>query len=158
MNEPDPGLITLASLTALPSEQSAKIGTTPTIIQGMRLGMGETLDDVDSWRMGKTGPHKDGKVRIDTGGKKMWLSKSDAEKVDKYWGWTRGSDWDVDVSASSPSDTTSGLKNTMRCVDMCMGPAWCLGPPKRHNRQRHVLYSAFFSFLSAQTEKGKLRR
>lgn len=68
------------------------MGPTPTYLEGMRLAMGHKVE-VDCWKMGKTGPHRTGKVMVDPGGEKAWL-----ESEMEQWGWKRDPGWELGVS------------------------------------------------------------
>ncbi|KAF3765323.1 family 5 glycoside hydrolase, partial [Cryphonectria parasitica EP155] len=86
MNEPESGLLEWQDLEKNEREASAMMGTAPTPIQAMRLGMG--MDQtVDVYRLGKTGPHKEGSTTVRPG-RGCWLEKEDAR-----WGWNRSESW-----------------------------------------------------------------
>jgi len=88
MNEPEPGYVDLQDLSTIEREDTAKIGSTPTPIQGMRLGMGME-QEVDEYRLGKTGPHKAGKMTISpTRG--CWLTEEDPR-----WVFVRNPEWEL---------------------------------------------------------------
>ncbi|KXJ85565.1 glycoside hydrolase superfamily, partial [Microdochium bolleyi] len=86
MNEPEPGYIELKDLDRIEREDTAKIGSTPTPIQGMRMGMAME-QEVSEYRLGKTGPHKKGSVTIKPG-RKCWLTQEDPR-----WEFVRGAEW-----------------------------------------------------------------
>ncbi|POS74733.1 hypothetical protein DHEL01_v206867 [Diaporthe helianthi] len=88
MNEPEPGLIGWKDLDKMEREASATIGSTPSPIQAMRLGMG-IEQTVDRFKLGKTGPHKSGTVTV-TPGRHCWLEKEDAR-----WKWERSAEWEL---------------------------------------------------------------
>ena len=70
-----------------------KKGTHPTVLQSLRLGMGEK-QTVENWKFSAIGPQRDGDVTIDPKGRRIWLDP-DTEKdgVNARWGWRRGSEW-----------------------------------------------------------------
>lgn len=86
MNEPEPGLIGWKDLDKMEREASATIGSTPSPIQAMKLGMG-IEQTVDRFKLGKTGPHKSGTMTV-TPGRKCWL-----EREDLRWKWDRSPEW-----------------------------------------------------------------
>lgn len=86
--------ISLKDLSIIAKPDAAQMGPTPTSIEGMRLGMGHAVE-VDTYRIGKMGPHKDGRVQVDPAGKKAWLEA----EVTK-WGWQRDPGWTLGVSSS----------------------------------------------------------
>lgn len=83
--------ISIPDLSKIGKDNAAKMGPTPTSIQGMRLAMGHAVE-VDNYRLGKTGPHKDGRSMIDPKGTKAWL---ESEKT--QWGWQRDPGWKLGV-------------------------------------------------------------
>ncbi|KAI1341455.1 putative glycosyl hydrolase [Xylariaceae sp. FL0016] len=90
MNEPEAGYIGVSNLDANDRDDTAKIGSTPTAIQSMRLGMA-MKQIVDAYRTGETGPHKTGTLEIaprDT----CWLKKEDPR-----WKWTRSEEWPLNT-------------------------------------------------------------
>lgn len=86
--------ISTADLSKLGKENAAKMGPTPTSIEGMRLAMGHKVE-VANYRLGKTGPHKDGKSTIDPKGQTAWL-----EKEKTQWGWKRDPGWTLGVRSA----------------------------------------------------------
>lgn len=86
MNEPEPGLIGWKDLGRMEREASATIGSTPSPVQAMRLGMGME-QTVDRFKLGKTGPHKSGTVTV-TPGRTCWLQEEDPR-----WKWERSPEW-----------------------------------------------------------------
>lgn len=110
-----------ADLSKIEKPQSAKIGPTPTSFEGMRLAMGNPVE-VDCWRMGKTGPHKNGRAKVDPKGKKAWL-----EAEMEQWGWKRDPKWELGVS-SIPGMKCPGPRLTHAPItEMHMGPAQRVG-------------------------------
>lgn len=88
MNEPEPGYIGLEDLSKLERCDTAKIGSTPTPVESMRLGMG-LPQEVRKFRLGTTGPHKSGKIAL-APKNKCWL-----ENEDPRWKWERSSSWSL---------------------------------------------------------------
>ncbi|KAI0023054.1 putative glycosyl hydrolase [Xylariomycetidae sp. FL0641] len=86
MNEPEPGYIGWRDLRANERDDTAKIGSTPTPVQAMRLGMGRA-QTVDEYRLGQTGPHKTGTLAI-APSRACWLQAEDPR-----WEWTREESW-----------------------------------------------------------------
>jgi Glycoside hydrolase family 5 C-terminal domain len=72
---------------------SLKKGSHPTVIQSLRLGMGQK-QTVENWKFTMFGPQRDGDVTIDPKGRRIWLDP-EAEKggVNARWGWKRGPEW-----------------------------------------------------------------
>lgn len=85
MNEPAPGYIGWVDLDKNERDASPMMGSAPTPIQAMRLGMGME-QTVDAYRLGKTGPHKKGTMTVKPG-KGCWL------KQDQRWKWQRSPEW-----------------------------------------------------------------
>ncbi|KIJ24732.1 glycoside hydrolase family 5 protein, partial [Sphaerobolus stellatus SS14] len=95
MNEPFEGFCGNADLanTETSHNASLKKGSHPTIIQSLRLGMGQK-QTVEHWNFSATGPQRDGEVIIDPKGRKLWLDpETELDGVNPRWGWTRGSEW-----------------------------------------------------------------
>lgn len=83
--------------------------------------MGNVIE-VDCWRMGKTGPHKNGRVEVDPKGKKAWLV-TEMEQ----WGWKRDPRWEIGVS-SFPGMTCPRPRLTHALItEMHLGPARRVG-------------------------------
>ncbi|ORY63932.1 glycoside hydrolase superfamily [Pseudomassariella vexata] len=89
MNEPEPGYIGWADLHKNERENAAKIGSTPSPIQSMRLGMGQT-QTVNNFRLGQMGPHKTGEITLRPKGT-CWLKMEDPR-----WKWERAESWPLD--------------------------------------------------------------
>ncbi|KAH7020778.1 glycoside hydrolase superfamily, partial [Microdochium trichocladiopsis] len=87
MNEPEPGYIGLKDLGTT-ERDTAKIGSNPTPIEGMRLGMGME-QEVDEYRLGKTGPHKSSRMTIKPS-RGCWLDKEDPR-----WEFVRAPEWEM---------------------------------------------------------------
>lgn len=95
MNEPFEGFCGNADLanTETTHNASLKKGTHPTIIQSLRLGMGQK-QTVENWKFGATGPQQDGEVTIDPKGRKLWLDpETEPNGVNERWGWIRDPEW-----------------------------------------------------------------
>lgn len=89
MNEPEPGFIEWQDLGQIEREgSSAMMGSAPTPIQAMRLGMGME-QEVDSYKLSKMGPKKEGTINVKPGAS-CWLQKEDD---DSRWGWRRSEEW-----------------------------------------------------------------
>lgn len=86
MNEPEPGFLGWQDLARNEREDSAMMGSAPTPVQGMRLGMGRA-QDVDSYKLSKMGPRKDGVLHV-TPEASCWLQEEDPR-----WPWRRSEDW-----------------------------------------------------------------
>lgn len=86
MNEPEPGFLGWQDLDKNEREASAMMGSAPTPVQGMRLGMG-IAQDVDSYKLSKMGPRKDGVINVKPGAS-CWLLKEDPR-----WQWHRSDQW-----------------------------------------------------------------
>ncbi|KAG8888988.1 hypothetical protein FRB98_006252 [Tulasnella sp. 332] len=95
MNEPGEGFCGLEDLNQLPPHQALKKGPTPTPIQGLRLGMGQT-QTVDNWSFGAMGPSRSGTVTINPAKRKVWAEpETEPEGVHPKWGWRRDSCWEL---------------------------------------------------------------
>ncbi|KAG9001566.1 hypothetical protein FRB94_004657 [Tulasnella sp. JGI-2019a] len=93
MNEPGEGFCGLEDLNQLPAHQALKKGPTPTPIQGLRLGMGQT-QTVDNWNFGAMGPSRSGTVTINPAKRKVWAEpNTEPGGVHPKWGWKRDKGW-----------------------------------------------------------------
>lgn len=92
MNEPNMGLVGHASLDVIPMTQQLRVGTTPTIFQCMKLGMGFPCE-IDEYRITLTGPQCYGKKLIDPKGLRAWISPEEAITIDQKYGFKRDSKW-----------------------------------------------------------------
>ncbi|CAJ2501316.1 Uu.00g041690.m01.CDS01 [Anthostomella pinea] len=90
MNEPEAGYIGWNDLNKNERDNTAKIGSTPTPIQSMRLGMG-LAQTVDEYRLGQTGPHKTGTIEIKPK-HSCWLKQEDPR-----WKWKRADSWPLNT-------------------------------------------------------------
>ncbi|KAF8004513.1 hypothetical protein HF325_001961 [Metschnikowia pulcherrima] len=73
LNEPNCGLVGSSNLAVIPPTQHLRIGSTPTVYDCFRLGMGLPVE-MDNFRIAITGPQKDGRVIVDPRGQSAWLS------------------------------------------------------------------------------------
>ncbi|KAI1872184.1 uncharacterized protein JN550_003903 [Neoarthrinium moseri] len=90
MNEPEAGYISVPDLSKNDRCDTAKIGSTPSPIDSMRLGMG-MAQTVPEFRLGSTGPHKTGKISIDPDNS-CWLKTEDPR-----WTWERSPSWPLNT-------------------------------------------------------------
>ncbi|KAH8648503.1 glycoside hydrolase superfamily [Xylariales sp. PMI_506] len=90
MNEPEPGYVGWQDLNKIERCGTAKIGSTPSPVQSMRLGMGMS-DEVKEFKLGSTGPHKKGKLMIDPENL-CWLKREDPR-----WKWERSPEWPLNT-------------------------------------------------------------
>lgn len=88
LNEPNQGLVGHPHLNKIPDSQHLRIGTTPTVFDCLKLGMGLPVE-VDVYKIAISGPQKCGRQVIDPKGSKLWLSKEELEACDKHYGWKR---------------------------------------------------------------------
>jgi hypothetical protein len=96
MNEPHGGMTGWADIRKIPSEQALKKGSTPTLAQSMRLGMGMKQEGIEWWDFGSFGPRRNGSVDIDPNGVKLWVESDvadECEGVNGRWGWKRDEGW-----------------------------------------------------------------
>lgn len=88
MNEPEPGFVEWQDLNKNEREtSSAMMGSAPTPIQAMRLGMGRE-QVVDSYKLSKMGPRKEGTITVKPGASSCWLKEEDPR-----WQWRRSEEW-----------------------------------------------------------------
>lgn len=92
MNEPNCGLVGHPSLGEIPDFQQLRVGTTPTVFQTFKLGMGLPCD-VDVYRITLTGPQKHAVKCVDPKGARAWMSTDEAAIIDKHYGWQRDPLW-----------------------------------------------------------------
>ncbi|EGG12689.1 family 5 glycoside hydrolase [Melampsora larici-populina 98AG31] len=92
LNEPNHGYLGIENLLNIPNEVPLKIGPSPTPIQGMRLGMGESMK-LENYRFGPIGPQRDGSVVVDPEGKTAWLNPGAEPNGRSGYGWKRDSEW-----------------------------------------------------------------
>lgn len=92
MNEPNCGLVGHAHLGLIPDKQQLRVGTTPTVYQTFKLGMGLPVE-VDIYRITITGPQKYGTKVVDPRGVRAWLSAENGAVIDEKYGWKRDPSW-----------------------------------------------------------------
>lgn len=92
MNEPNWGLVGHADISTIPANQQLRVGTTPTVYQSLKLGMGFVCE-VDVYKISITGPQKYDTKLIDPKGVKAWISPEEGAIMDKKYGWTRSEEW-----------------------------------------------------------------
>lgn len=78
LNEPSHGYVGLPDITALPESQEWRTGCTPTTLQSMILGSGESCF-VDLYGVGAFGPYRAGEELIDPRGAFVWLKQQPCE-------------------------------------------------------------------------------
>lgn len=88
LNEPNQGLVGHLHLNKIPDSQHLRIGTTPTVFDCFKLGMGFPVE-VDVYKIAISGPQKCGRQTIDPEGASIWLSKDELEAYDTHYGWVR---------------------------------------------------------------------
>lgn len=92
MNEPNCGLIGHPHLGYLPDNQQLRVGTTPTVYQTFKLGMGIPCE-VDNYKISIAGPQKSGTEIVDPKGARAWMTPQEAEVIDKHYNWKRSDNW-----------------------------------------------------------------
>ena len=101
MNEPGNGFVELKDLSVIPKDQRLKKGPSPTPFEGMRLGMGESVD-VTVWDFTQMGPKSAGTELLDPKGAKLWLRAEDeVTRGGGKWGWKRGEEWQMGTCSES---------------------------------------------------------
>lgn len=98
LNEPSSGFIALPDLNIVAEEQTFRKGPTPSLIQTLRMGMGEEMT-VDTYGFGMTGSSKTGKVTIDPQGVRCWLAPEKEPGGVSRWGWKRDDGWTLGTCA-----------------------------------------------------------
>lgn len=88
LNEPNQGLVGHPRLDQIPDSQHLRIGTTPTVFDSLKLGMGLPVE-VDTYKISISGPQKCGKEVIDPKGAPVWLSEEEMTSIDQHYGWKR---------------------------------------------------------------------
>lgn len=95
MNEPGHGYIGDSDITQIPKSQQVKLYTCPSAAEGMALGSG-IAQYLPRFEFGSMGPKViDNRFLVDPKGVSAWLTPSEAAKIDKHYGWTRGPDWET---------------------------------------------------------------
>ncbi|CAK7895819.1 ergosteryl-beta-glucosidase [[Candida] anglica] len=94
MNEPNCGLVGHDHLGRIPAAQQLRVGTTPTVYQTFRLGMGLPCD-VDSYRITISGPQRYASKVVDPQGARAWMNVEEAAEIDAKYGWKRSKSWEI---------------------------------------------------------------
>ncbi|CAH6718147.1 ergosteryl-beta-glucosidase [[Candida] jaroonii] len=92
MNEPNCGLMGHPHLGYIPASQQLRVGTTPTIYQSFKLGMGIACE-VEDYKITISGPQKSGSEIVDPKGAKAWMTIEEAKIIDSHYGWKRSDKW-----------------------------------------------------------------
>ncbi|EGV63981.1 hypothetical protein PSN45_003937 [Yamadazyma tenuis] len=92
VNEPNCGLMGNTHLGEIPASQQLRVGTTPTVYQCFKLGMGLPCE-VDVYRISLAGPQKYGTQCVDPNGQRAWLTIEEAHAIDARYGWERSPEW-----------------------------------------------------------------
>ncbi len=70
-------------------------GPSPTPIQCLRLGVGQSQYKVENHDFTSMGPKQRGTVDVHPeNGIGCWMSRTECEAADRRWGWKRGPEWD----------------------------------------------------------------
>lgn len=88
LNEPNQGLVGHPNLDKIPDCQHLRIGTTPTVFDCLKLGVGLPVE-VDVYKIAITGPQKCGRQIMDPKGARVWLSAQEMMDCDEHYGWKR---------------------------------------------------------------------
>ncbi|KAK4686623.1 hypothetical protein P7C73_g3500, partial [Tremellales sp. Uapishka_1] len=95
MNEPFGGFIGIPNLGEFPPNQEFKKGPSPTPIQGFHLGVGWSVNNIETHDFTSLGPKKNGQTSISPpGGKAVWLTRTEAKEAGERWGWKWDEEWD----------------------------------------------------------------
>lgn len=89
MNEPNSGFLATENITEIPSDQPLRLGTCPTILEAVKLGMG-IATEVSEYKISVTGPKKIGTTIVDPKGVKAWL---DTDRYDTHYSFKRDPGW-----------------------------------------------------------------
>lgn len=92
INEPNCGLMGHDHLKHIPGKQQLRVGTTPTVYQSLKMGMGFACE-IDVYKITVTGPQKSGTKVIDPEGAIAWLTIEEAKEIDAKYGWKRDPSW-----------------------------------------------------------------
>ncbi|RKP28942.1 glycoside hydrolase, partial [Metschnikowia bicuspidata] len=88
LNEPNQGLVGHPDLGRIPDTQHLRVGTTPTVFECFKMGMGMPAE-VNVYKFTVTGPQKCGHQVIDPAGARVWLSEEEMQQCDLRYGWNR---------------------------------------------------------------------
>lgn len=92
INEPCSGLIGYENMEVLPASQHLRVGTTPTVFEAMKLGMGLACE-VEVYRITISGPLKSNTTVIDPKGEMAWLTPTESKFFDIKYNWKRDPSW-----------------------------------------------------------------
>lgn len=94
MNEPSCGLLGYKNIEEFPCNQQLRVGTTPTVFQAMKLGMGLACK-VDVYKIAITGPQKNYCKIVDPKGESAWLTPEESKFYDDKYHWKRDPNWKI---------------------------------------------------------------
>lgn len=94
LNEPNCGLMGHDHLGYIPSCQQLRVGSTPTVFQCFKLGMGLPCE-VEDYRITLAGPLKYATQIVDPKGARAWMTIEEAAEIDAHYGWVRSSEWNI---------------------------------------------------------------
>lgn len=94
LNEPNSGLMGHDHLGYIPASQQLRVGSTPTVFQCFKLGMGLPCE-VEDYRITLAGPLKYATQIVDPKGARAWMSVDEAAEIDAHYGWVRSPEWIV---------------------------------------------------------------
>lgn len=145
LNEPNQGLVGHLNLGRIPDCQHLRIGTTPTVFDCFKTGMGLPVS-VDVYKIAISGPQKCGKQVIDPKGVRVWLSEKEMQRIDLHYGWTRkgwnpgeciyasAGIWSYGSSSSLDDLNSSSLEERL----LCSSERCCLVKPEFFNEDQKV--------------------
>ncbi|ORX39856.1 glycoside hydrolase superfamily [Kockovaella imperatae] len=93
LNEPHEGFIDIPNLEEIPPSQEFRKGRSPTPIQGFRLGVGETVDNIAMDDFTSLGLKRLGNVTHTPPPEGLWLTREEAKTAEERWGYKWGSEW-----------------------------------------------------------------
>lgn len=85
LNEPNAGYLGYPDISLHPSTQELRLGTCPTLLDSLKLGMGQKVE-VDEYKISISGPKKIGTKEIDPKGQTIWLQ---TRAFDEKYGFAR---------------------------------------------------------------------
>ncbi|CAG87248.2 DEHA2D13860p [Debaryomyces hansenii CBS767] len=94
MNEPSCGLLGYQNIEEFPCNQQLRVGTTPTVFQAMKLGMGLSCK-IDVYKIAITGPQKNDFKIVDPMGERAWLMPEESKFYDDKYHWKRDPNWKI---------------------------------------------------------------